>query len=45
MGQDKNAATIGSSVRKAFTNNVSDVKSTGVPAVDAMLMTMGFRPA
>jgi hypothetical protein len=45
MGQDKNAATIGSSVRKAFTNNVSDVNSTGVPAVDAMLMTMGFRPA
>ena len=45
MGQDKNAATIGSSIRKAFTNNADSIGSTGVPAVDAMLMTMGFKPA
>lgn len=44
LGQDKNAATIGSAVRKTFTNNSPDINSTGVPAVDAMLMTMGFRP-
>lgn len=45
LGQDKNVATVGQAVRKTFTNNSPDIKSTGVPAVDAMLMTMGFRPA
>ncbi len=37
--------TVGGSVRAGFTNNAADVKSTGVPAVDAMLMIMGFKPA
>jgi hypothetical protein len=44
LGQDKNVATVGSAVRKTFTNSATDIKSTGVPAVDAMLMTMGFDP-
>jgi hypothetical protein len=45
LGQDKNAKTVGQLVRKNFTNNAVDVGSTGVPAVDAMLINMGFRPA
>lgn len=45
MGQDKNVATIGAAIRKGFTNNSDQINSTGVPAVDAMLMTMGFKPA
>ena len=45
VGQDKNAATLGQLVRKNFTNNAADIKSTGVPAVDAMLLNMGFKPA
>ena len=44
LGQDKNAKTVGQLVRKNFTNNAVDVGSTGVPAVDAMLINMGFRP-
>jgi hypothetical protein len=45
LGQDKNAKTVGQLVRKNFTNNAVDIGSTGVPAVDAMLINMGFRPA
>ena len=45
LGQDKNAKTVGQLVRKNFTNNAVDISSTGVPAVDAMLINMGFRPA
>jgi hypothetical protein len=45
LGQDKNAKTVGQLVRKNFTNNAADISSTGVPAVDAMLINMGFRPA
>jgi hypothetical protein len=45
LGQDKNAKTVGQLVRKNFTNNATDIGSTGVPAVDAMLINMGFRPA
>jgi hypothetical protein len=44
LGQDKNAKTVGQLVRKNFTNNAVDIGSTGVPAVDAMLINMGFRP-
>lgn len=44
LGQDKNAKTVGQLVRKNFTNNAVDISSTGVPAVDAMLINMGFRP-
>ena len=44
-GLDKNAATIGAMIRKNFTNNADSIGSTGVPAVDAMLLNMGFKPA
>ena len=44
LGQDKNAKTVGQLVRKNFTNNATDIGSTGVPAVDALLMNMGFNP-
>lgn len=45
LGQDKNATTIGQLIRQNFTNNNSSVKSSGVPAVDAMLRSMGFNPS
>ena len=45
LKQDKNAKTVGQLVRQNFTNNATDIGSTGVPAVDAMLINMGFRPA
>lgn len=45
IGQDKNATTLGQLVRKNFTNNAADIKSTGVPAVDALLLNMGFTPS
>ena len=45
LGQDKNAKTVGQLIRKNFTDNAVDIGSTGVPAVDAMLINMGFRPA
>jgi len=44
-GMDKNALTIGQMVRKNHTGNDPSIRSTGVPAVDAMLLNMGFRPA
>jgi hypothetical protein len=44
-GLDKSAATIGGIIRKNYTNNAVDIGSTGVPAVDAMLINMGFKPA
>ena len=43
--QDKNASTIGQLVKKNFADNSSSIRSTGVPAVDAMLLNMGFKPA
>jgi hypothetical protein len=45
LGQDKNAKTVGQLIRKNFTNNATSIGSTGVPAVDAMLINMGFQPA
>jgi hypothetical protein len=45
LGQDKNAKTIGQLIRQNFTNNNSTVQSSGVPAVDAMLRSMGFNPS
>jgi len=44
-GLDKSAATIGGIIRKNYTNNADSIGSTGVPAVDAMLINMGFKPA
>ena len=45
LGQDKNAKTVGQLIRKNFTNNATSIGSTGVPAVDAMLINMGFDTA
>ena len=45
LGQDKNAATVGQLIRKNFADNATSIRSTGVPAVDAMLLNMGFKPA
>lgn len=35
---------IGQTIARGFTNNNTSVKSTGEPAVDALLLSMGFRP-
>jgi hypothetical protein len=35
---------IGQTLARGFTNNNTAIKSTGEPAVDALLMSMGFRP-
>lgn len=37
-------AKVGAVLRKKFTGNNDDIGSTGDPAVDALLMAMGFRP-
>ena len=39
------AAAAGAAIRGNYTNNATSIGSTGVPAVDAMLMNMGFDPA
>ena len=39
------AAAAGAAIRSNYTNNATSIGSTGVPAVDAMLMNMGFDPA
>ena len=39
------AAAAGAAIRSKHTNNATSIGSTGVPAVDAMLMNMGFDPA
>ena len=39
------AAAAGAEIRSKYTNNATSIGSTGVPAVDAMLMNMGFNPA
>jgi len=41
----KQVATAGALIRKNHTGNDPSIRSTGVPAVDAMLLNMGFRPA
>lgn len=43
--KDGTLRAIGQAVTRGFTQNSTAIQSTGVPAVDAMLMTMGFRPA
>jgi len=43
IGQMKNADAIGQAARN-FTGYDNVIGSTGVPAVDAMLMNMGFKP-
>ena len=35
---------IGQTVARGFTNNNTSINSTGEPAVDALLMTLGFNP-
>ena len=35
-------SSVGKIIRQGFTNNNASVKSTGEPAVDALLMTLGF---
>ena len=37
-------AKVGAVLRAKFTGNNDDIGSTGDPAVDALLMAMGFRP-
>jgi hypothetical protein len=37
--------SMGSVIAQGFTNNNRSIKSTGEPAVDALLLAMGFRPA
>lgn len=35
---------IGQTIARGFTNNNTAIKSTGEPAVDALLLSMGFKP-
>jgi hypothetical protein len=37
-------AKVGEVLRQRFTNNETDIGSTGDPAVDALLLNMGFKP-
>jgi hypothetical protein len=41
----KQVLTAGNLIKRNHTDNNDSIKSTGVPAVDALLMNMGFRPA
>jgi hypothetical protein len=41
----KQVATAGALIRRNHTDNNTSIKSTGVPAVDALLLNMGFKPA
>jgi hypothetical protein len=41
----KQVLTAGNLVKQKHTDNNDSIKSTGVPAVDALLMNMGFNPA
>ena len=46
LGKNLQAAVAaGAAIRGTYTNNATSIGSTGVPAVDAMLMNMGFDPA
>jgi hypothetical protein len=46
LGKDLQAIkSAGSLVKQKHTDNDDSIKSTGVPAVDALLLNMGFRPA
>jgi len=45
LGKDLQAIkSAGSLVKQKHTDNDDSIKSTGVPAVDALLLNMGFRP-
>lgn len=37
-------AKVGQVLRSKFTGNADDISSTGDPAVDALLLAMGFKP-
>jgi hypothetical protein len=41
----KQVLTAGNLIKRNHTDNNDSIKSTGVPAVDALLLNMGFRPA
>jgi hypothetical protein len=41
----KQVLTAGNLIKRNHTDNNDSIKSTGVPAVDALLMNMGFNPA
>jgi hypothetical protein len=46
LGKDLQATqSAGALIRQLHTGNDDSIRSTGVPAVDALLLNMGFRPA